>query len=115
MTKIDDFKFGEMTIDGKTYYSDVMVWWDGKVELVEKPERHELGINELAMLMQGGPDIIVIGRGGESIIKILPEFRQACRDKKIKLYSDPTPKAVEFFNGLCAQDKHVAAFFHMTC
>jgi len=115
MVRIDEFKFGEMSIDGKTYFSDIMIWWDGRVEMVEKPEMHEIGINELAMLLQNDPDIIVIGTGIKRIIRVLPEVTQSCRDKKIKLYSDPTPKAAEFFNGLCAQEKRAAGFFHLTC
>ena len=115
VVRIDEVKFGEIKVDGKTYYSDMIVWWDGKVDFVTK--RHRIGMNELAKLLKGKgkPEVIVIGTGQQGIVGVEPEVGQACSDKKIKLYSDPTPKAVDFFNGLILQGKKVAGYFHITC
>lgn len=112
MVKIDSFKFGEMDIEGKTYYSDVMMFWDGKVQFL--PKFKIFGMNLLAKLMKRNPMIIVIGTGEKGTVKIAPEVRQACEDQKIKLYTDPTGKAVDFFNGLVLQGKKVAAAFNVT-
>jgi len=113
MVKIDELKFGEIMIDGKTYYSDMIIWWDGQVAFAVKS--HVFGMNGLAKILKKKPEVIVIGTGQQGVAKILPEVRQACEQKGIKLYTDPTPKAVDFFNGLIAQGKKAAGFFHVTC
>ncbi|RLI96877.1 MAG: hypothetical protein DRO99_03800 [Candidatus Aenigmatarchaeota archaeon] len=112
MVNIDSVSFGEINIDGKTYYSDMIVWWDGKVEFISK--NHIFGMDQFAKLMQKEPKIIVIGTGEQGSVKILPEVEQVCSDKGIKLYSDPTQKAADFFNGLVMQGKKVAGYFHVT-
>ena len=57
MVRIDWVKFGEITIDGKTYYSDMAVWWDGKKSMAAKS--HEFDIMRLENLAAKKPEIIV--------------------------------------------------------
>lgn len=112
MVKIDAVKFGEISVDGKVYYSDIAVWWDGRVALASKS--HEFDILRLQELAQGEPDIIVVGTGMQGMLKVLPEVKQACADDNIKVYADPTPKAMDVYNGLILQGRKVAGFFHVT-
>lgn len=112
MVKIDSMKFGEITIDGKVYYSDVAIWWDGKVAMASKS--HEFDIQRVSSLIGKKPEIIVVGTGMQGAVRILPEATQFCEDEKLKIYSDPTPKAIDVFNGLVLQGKKVAGFFHVT-
>lgn len=113
MFKIDSVKFGEIRIEGKDYYSDMFVFWDGKVEFREKG--HQITLNDIRFLVKRKPYAIVIGKGMQGAVSVLPEVRQALEDKKIKLFSDLTPNAVEIFNGLIAQGKKVVGIFHVTC
>ena len=110
---IESVSFGEIKVNGKTYYSDMIIWWDGKVEFTVKS--HVLGMKELAAILEKEPEIIVVGTGDQDMVKILPEFRQTCEEKGIKLYLDPTQKAADIFNGLIAQGKKAAGIFHVTC
>jgi hypothetical protein len=112
MVKIDSAKFGEISIDGKVYYSDVAVWWNGKVALASKS--HEFDILRLQELAGKKPDIIVVGTGMQGMLKVLPEVKQVCDDDNLTIYYDPTPKAIDMFNGLILQGKKVAGFFHLT-
>ena len=112
MVRIDAVKFGEITIDGKTYYNDVAVWWDGRVAMAAKS--HEFDIMRLENLARDRPEVIVVGTGLQGMLKVMPEVKQVCADEKLRLYSDPTEKAVDFFNGLVLQGKKVAGFFHVT-
>ena len=113
MVKIDAVKFGEIRVDGRDYYSDIVLWWDGKVELVTK--QHVIGINRMALLLDRKPEAVVIGTGMQGVVKLAPEARQVCEDRKVRLYTDPTEKAVEFFNGLMAQGRKAVGYFHVTC
>ena len=110
--KIDSVIFGEIKIDGKDYYSDVIVWWDGHVKLIAK--NHILNINALGKVIKRNPDIIIIGTGLRGMVKIDPEVKMVCENSKVTLYSDPTKKAIEMYNGMIARQKRVAGIFHIT-
>lgn len=113
MVKIDSTKFGEIVINRKTYYSDMIVWWDGKVEYRDKT--HIFGMSEYLKLMKRKPEAIVIGIGQQGAIKIREEVVRAAEDEKIKLFIDQSPRAVDIFNGLILQKKRVVAVIHTTC
>ncbi len=112
MVKITNVKFGEVEIDGKTYFSDMIVWWDGRRELVMKS--HEFGMSDFLMLAEKKPEIIVIGTGIDGICRIYEEVLQAADDKKIEIYHEISPKAAKMFNGFLADKKRVVAVIHST-
>jgi hypothetical protein len=113
MVRIDSTKFGEIVIDGKTYFSDMYVYWDGKKEV--RGKEHVFGINELIKVMQRHVEAVVIGTGQEGIVKIAEEVKIKAEDKKIKIFVDKSPKAVDIFNGLVKDGKKAVAVIHTTC
>jgi len=113
MVRIDSTKFGEVTVDGKTYYSDVRVWWDGRVEMRESS--HTFGMSEFAALLRKKPEVIVLGTGHPGSVKILPEVKQASEDQKIEIFAEPSSRAVEIFNAFIADRKKAVAVIHVTC
>lgn len=115
MVKIDGTDFGEISIDGKTYYSDMIVWWDGKVEYREKS--HELDMSELLKLLQRNPEMIVVGTGQNipGSMKVLPEVLQVLEDKNIEIFKESSPKAIKIFNAMVSDKKRVVAVIHTTC
>ncbi len=111
--KINGTKFGEITINGKPYDSDMTVYWNGKVNYRTKEHTIELG--EFISVLKAGPHIVVVGTGQEGIEMITPEVIQWAEDKKVTLYTEKTPKAVEIFNAFAEQGKKVVGIFHVTC
>lgn len=113
MVNITGVRFGEVEIDGKVFFSDMVAWWDGKAEYIAKT--HKLGINEFLMLAEKNPEIIVIGTGMNGIVKIAEEVVQIAEDKKIEIYSELSPKAAKMFNGFVADGKKAVAIIHSSC
>jgi hypothetical protein len=113
MVKINSVKFAEIVVDGKTYYSDVIVWWNGNVELIEK--KHVLDVSDMAPFIEKKAEAIVIGTGQSDGVKLLPEVKQVLEDKNIKLYVETSPDAIEIFNSFAATGKKAAALIHTTC
>jgi len=113
IARIDSIKFGEITINKKTYYSDVLIDVDGKVELMQK--KHMVDIDDFIILSKKKPEFIVIGTGLQDMVRVSDKVIQIAEDSKIKLYVDPSPKAADVFNGLLAQGKKTAALIHTTC
>lgn len=113
MVRIDSTSFGEIVIDGKTYYSDMIVWWDGKIEY--RTKSHTVDMSEFLKLMQKEPEAVVIGTGQIGVVKILPEVNQTAEDKQVDLFIDQSKKAIQIFNGLVADGKKAVAVIHTTC
>ncbi len=111
--KINGTKFGEITINGKPYDSDMTVYWNGKVSY--RTKEHTIEAGEFVAVLRSGPEILVVGTGEEGIVKIAPEVNQLAGYKNIKVYAEKTPKAVEVFNAFSEQGKKVVGIFHVTC
>ena len=111
--KINGTKFGEITINGKPYDSDMTVYWNGKMEYRAKEHIIELG--EFIRVLRYGPEIVVVGTGDEGIVKIAPEVAQWAQEKGVTLYAEKSAKAVELFNAFSEQGKKVVGIFHVTC
>jgi hypothetical protein len=110
MVKITAVKFGEVEIDGKTYFSDMIVWWDGKFEY--KSKSHEFGMSDFLKLAEKKPDIIVIGTGLNNNCRVLDEVKQSAEDKGIEIYQELSPKAAKMFNAFVADKKKAVAVIH---
>lgn len=113
MVKIDSMKFGEIRVDGKTYYSDLTIWWDGHVEMRDKS--HTFGADEFLGIASKKPEVIVVGTGTDGVLRIEEEVGQLASRKGIKIYDEISPKAVDLFNAFLAEGKRVVGVIHATC
>ena len=110
---IDSTKFGEITVNGKPYDSDLTVYWDGRVAFRSKEHVVELG--EFLKVMKAGPDVLVVGTGQSAVLRIAPEVIQLASDRKVQVYAEATPRAVEMFNAFASSGRKVVGIFHVTC
>ena len=119
MVKVDNYIFGCITIDRKDYKDDVMITPDGavisrKMELSNTD--HDLSEEEINVLIDMSPEIIVIGNGKSGVLQVSPEAREACVSNGIQLIVDKTPDVINKFNYLAKDGRQrVAALFHITC
>lgn len=109
---IEAVAYGEIVLQGKTYYSDVVVWWNGRKALLEKT--HIIDLTLLERILKPKPEALVIGVGLEGSVRILPEVREQLKKRGIKLFMDKTRNAVDIYNGLLAQGKKAVAIMHVT-
>ncbi len=112
--KIESFKFGCITIGGKTYHGDVIVYPDRVDESWPREEEHRPQIREFADIVNAEPDILIIGTGYAGVLSIPDQIRNYLTSKGIEVRVDKTKQAVELFNSLQGTDKVIAAF-HITC
>jgi len=112
MPAIDSVKYGEIKIEGKTYYSDMVVWWDKRKAMIKKS--HILNFSLAMKLLKRKPEAIVVGIGLKGTVHILPEFLEKLEDKKIKLFVDKTDNAVDIYNALLKEGKKVVAVLHVS-
>jgi hypothetical protein len=111
---IEHYSFGRITIDGKTYTSDVIIypgrvdssWW--------RKQGHYLQVIDLIDVINTKPDILIIGTGYSGVMVVPNETISHLESKGIEVHVAQTEKAVELFNTL-QKDRTVIAALHLTC
>jgi hypothetical protein len=111
---IEHYSFGRITIDGKTYTSDVIIypgrvdssWW--------RKEGHKLQIEDLKDVIEATPQILIVGTGAYGVMQVPKETLSFLQEKGIDVRIERTDKAVELFNKL-RKGKTAIAALHLTC
>jgi hypothetical protein len=111
---IEEYGFGRITIDGKTYRSDVLLlpervedrWW--------RQESHRLRLEDLSSVLEAHPDVLVVGTGYFGRMRLDPAVEDRLKEEGIQLIACETKKACVEFNRFRATQKVVAAL-HLTC
>jgi hypothetical protein len=114
LIKIESFKFGSITIEGKTYTGDVVVYPDRVDESWLREEEHRPQIREFADIISAEPDILIIGTGYAGVLSIPDQIRNYLTSRGIEVRVDKTKQAIELFNTLQGTGKIIAAL-HITC
>jgi len=119
MAKIEDYKFGVITVDGKDYKEDVLIGTSGKVAKRKtelSKNNHEFSKEEIKDLLENNSDaeLVIIGTGKSGFAKVTSEAEKFCANKGVQLEVAPTDKAIDRFNWWQGKKK-VAAIFHLTC
>lgn len=113
---IEDYSFGRMVINGKTYSADLIIYPDGRIqESWWRQKGHRLQLADLEKLLQAGPEIIVAGTGASDMMKPATGLTALLKAQGIELICRPTATAYMTFNKLRQQDRNVAGCFHLTC
>lgn len=119
MAKIDKLSFGSIVIDGKKYRRDVLILADGTVKKRKGGffmfGSHNIKKREIEELIQGKPELIVIGTGTDGVANVAADAESRAKEKNLSLLIQPSYDAVAKLNELTEQKKRVAALIHITC
>ncbi len=111
---IDSYSFGCITIDGKTFTSDVIIYPDKINDGWWRISGHLLQKEDLKDIILYNPEILIVGTGANGLMKILDETKSYLESKGIKLIIAETKKACKIYNELKGKKKVIGAF-HLTC
>lgn len=111
---IDSYQFGKIVIDGVTHTKDVILlptktisnWW--------RTEGHFLDISDLDDVFITNLEVLVVGQGANSRMKVKTEVEDALQAAGIELISLPTQEACKEYN-LRSAKQITAAALHLTC
>jgi len=110
--KVNSYSFGEITIDGKAYHHDVIIfkekvidWW--------RAESHNVSVSDADKLVQLKPETIIFGTGESGIMRVPRETLDYLKQQKIEVILMPTGEAYQKFNEMA--EGEVAAALHLTC
>lgn len=111
---IDDYSFGRIVVNNKTYTSDVIVYPDRVDPSWWRKEGHYLQEIDLSQIVSAKPDILIIGTGYSGVMQVPKSTKNFLESNGIKVYIEKTGKAVEIFNKQ-PEDKKIIGAFHLTC
>ncbi len=104
-----------MMVSGKKYTHDLKIignsvkgdWW--------RREGHCLAAEDISDILATSPDLLVVGTGYASGMRIPNTLQKQLKTRHIRLVYKPTTEAVQTFNRMRAEGLNVAGAFHLTC
>jgi hypothetical protein len=112
--KIEHYSFGSITIDEKTYTSDVIIYPDKIDSSWWRKEGHSLHVVDLKDVINVKPEVLIIGTGYSGAMVVPEETILYLKAQDIEVHVARTEKAVELFNKF-RKDKKTVAALHLTC
>lgn len=130
---IEEYHFGSITIDGKTYSRDVEVRWKGAargesslsgLEVLSwwRKESHLIDVEDVMRAVEQDPEMIIIGTGETGLAEVAENAQKFIKEKRIELIIDKTEEAVKTFNIMEEESEEeegkqrkVIGLFHLTC
>ena len=112
--KINHYSFGRITIDGKTYSSDVIILPDSVNPSWWRKEGHLLQEADLADIISNDFSILIIGTGYYGTMRVPDQTLDYLKLMKIEVHYCATSEAVKLFNR-CSEKETTIAALHLTC
>lgn len=113
--KIDAYSFGSMTIDGKVFDADLIVFPDRIRAHWWRIEGHALAVEDLKEVIDFQPKILLVGKGASGCMEIPAATKNALQAKRIKLIEGNTDRVYPIFNEALEKAEKVVGAFHLTC
>ena len=117
--KIDQTKFGSITIEAVVFEHDVIIRLDGAVTKRKKKlskaiygTSHIISLDEAIHVYQTGAERLIIGTGQHGMVKLSDEAADYFQRQKCPVTLLPTPQAIQTWN---AAKGAVIGLFHVTC
>lgn len=117
MQKIHSYSFGRIQIGNQTYTNDLILtpsklytdWW--------RDQGHYLQIQDLKIIDDPFPEILIIGTGANGRMEVSPEVLKWLENEiKIQVEVKPSAAAVELYNTVVSHEKKkVGLAIHLTC
>ena len=113
---IQSTTFGSMTIDGRTFHSDLIIFPDGRVQDNWWRQRgHVLAVDDILPLIDASPELIVAGTGTSGRMRTDTGLLPFLKTRGIELVAEPNSRAVQIYNQKIVAGAKVGGCFHLTC
>lgn len=113
MTRISDYRFGRIVVDGHTHESDVIVLPDRVIGGWWRKDGHSLVIEDLQDVLDELPEHLIVGTGAYGELHPDPAVLEVLARRGVEVEVIRTGEAVERFNA--ADRRRTAAALHLTC
>ena len=111
---IESYSFGKISINGKIYRSDVIIFPDRVNDSWWRKEGHNICMEDIQDVLDYSTEILIIGQGSPGYMKVPENVRTLIKSRGIELFVLGTKDAVEIYNRISGSRRTVAAL-HLTC
>ena len=112
--RITHYSFGRITVDNKTYTSDIIIFPDHVKSSWWRLEGHLLQVPDLKEVIDVKPPVLIIGTGYYGTMRVPDETINHLRSLGIDVYVRNSKDAVELYNKMASERPTVPAL-HLTC
>lgn len=113
---IEKCRFGSMTIEGRRFGSDLMIFPNGDIRADwRRAAGHRLCMADIEELVAAQPQILVVGNGIFGRMKPEQDLEQLLNQRGIRMLMARTKAAAQLYNETRRTQPMVAACFHLTC
>lgn len=117
--RIDDTKFGSITIAGEQLKHDVLIRLSGKVKKRKKKlsktiygTSHIVSLDEAKHVYEKGAKRLILGAGQYGRVQLSDEATDFFKRKKCPVELRATPEAIQAWN---KAEGEIIGLFHITC
>jgi hypothetical protein len=117
--RIDQTRFGSITIAGSRFEHDVIIRLDGQVKKRKKKlskaiygTSHIISLDEALHVYEEGAERVIIGTGQQGMVKLSEEATDYFQRQKCPVELLPTPLAIRAWNEARGA---IIGLFHVTC
>jgi hypothetical protein len=107
---IEGFSFGVMQINGKQYFSDVILYPDRIEAQWWRRDKHRVCIADVVEMLRVDPQYLLIGTGQPGNLRVAAETQEYILSQGIQLIYEPTEFAYQMYNEIYMKRWVVGAF-----
>jgi hypothetical protein len=111
---IDHYSFGNITVKGTSYSSDVIIFPDRVKSSWWRLEGHLLQVDDLKDVLAARVPILIVGTGYYGAMKVPGKTIEYLKSRDMEVHIKKTGDAVKFYNDISFR-KPVIAVLHLTC
>ncbi|MEJ2184038.1 MAG: Mth938-like domain-containing protein, partial [Nitrospirota bacterium] len=111
--EITSYSFGRISIEGRAYTSDVIIYPDRVDPSWWRKEGHLLRPEDLSKVLEAKPDILIIGTGAEEAMKVPEETLHFLHKRGVEVHVLDTQEAVARYNAIDKEGRTVIAALHL--
>lgn len=112
---IDSYSFGHITINGKRYTNDVIVFPNHVQDNWWRKQGHRLQVKDIETVVKEKPEVLVVGTGYYGLVRVPAETVEYLKSKGVELIAQKTRSACATYNRLVESGEKVIAALHLTC
>ena len=113
MARLEDYRFGRVTVDGREHTRDLIVLPDRVVPDWWRREGHALAIADLDEVLDELPERLVLGVGAHGRLRPDAAVIAELERRGVEVECLPTEAAVRRYGEL--DERNAAAALHLTC
>lgn len=116
MTRLSDYEFGRISVDGAEHTRDLIVLPGRLVDNWWRRDGHSLVIEDLDEVVDELPEHLVVGCGHDGRLRPAPSVVEELAGRGVEMEALPTREAVRRYTELeRTNPAAVAAALHLTC